>query len=113
MLFMKKLNTKIFSFVLALLMIFGVSSTAFASEIDNPNNNVLGTYEIEVPISSSDDSILYATTELATGEVSVSQFTIPTDVEKAKVTVSNLQVYELVNGSWISGLSASKNITIN
>lgn len=69
---MKKLNTKIFSFVLVLLMIFGVSSTAFAAEIDNPNNNVLGTYEIEVPISSSDDSIPYATTELATGEVSVS-----------------------------------------
>lgn len=181
MLFMKKLNTKIFSFVLVLLMIFGVSSTAFAAEIDNPNNNVLGTYEIEVPISSSDDSIPYATTELATGEVSVSlirdgnstdvqvylnwsgdfsinsfrfkkltvassnllssktygtvgtgksyktynvtastvasryitKFTIPTDVEKAKVTVSNLQVYELVNGSWISGLLASKNITIN
>ena len=69
MLFMKKLNTKFFSFVLALLMIFGVSSTAFAAEIDNPNNNVLGTYEIEFPISSSDDSIPYATTELATGEV--------------------------------------------
>ena len=72
MLFMKKLNTKIFSFVLVLLMIFGVSSTAFVAEIDNLNNNVLGTYEIEVPISSSDDSIPYATTELATGEVSVS-----------------------------------------
>ena len=50
MLFMKKLNTKIVSFVLALLMIFGVSSTAFAAEIDNPNNNVLVTYEIEIPI---------------------------------------------------------------
>lgn len=84
MLFMKKLNTKIFSFVLALLMIFGVSSTAFAAEIDNPNNNVLGTYEIEVPICYL-----------------------------SKLTISNLQVCELVNGSWISGLLASKNITIN
>lgn len=43
----------------------------------------------------------------------ITTITIPTDVEKAKITVSSLQVYELVNSSWISGLLASKNITIN
>lgn len=178
---MRKLNTRIFSFILALLMIFGISSTAFAAEIDNSDSNVLGAYEIEIPISSSEGVMPYATTELLTGEVSVSLIRdgnskdvqvymnwsgdfsinsfrfkeltvassnwlsskpygtvgtgnsyktysvtastvascyittvkIPTDVEKAKVTVSDLQVYAVAKGSWISGLLASKNITIN
>lgn len=177
---MQKLTTKLLSFLLALVMIVGTTTTAFAAEIDNPNTSTVGSYEIEAPISSSDDVITYAT-ELLTGEVSVSlirdgnssdvqvymnwsgdfmisgfrfkkltakstsalssttygtvgtgssyktynvvsstvasryitTITVPTSVKKAKITISDLQVYEMVNGSWISGLLASKNITIN
>lgn len=52
----------------------------------------------------------------ATGSTVASRYittlTIPEDVKQAKVTVSDLQVYAMVKGSWISGLLASKNIKI-
>lgn len=70
---------------------------------------------LEVKNSSFFSSESYETYN-ATGSTVASRYittlTIPEDVKQAKVTVSDLQVYAMVKGSWISGLLASKNIKI-
>lgn len=80
--------------------------------------------QLEVQSSSFFSSEPYGTvgngksykTYNATGSTVASRYittlTIPEDVKQAKVTVSDLQVYAMVKGSWISGLLASKNIKI-
>lgn len=175
------MRTKILSFFLAIIMVAGMSTTAFASEIHAPNTDVVGVFEIDAP-NSSVNSLFRSAPKLSTGETSVSlirngntsdvqvylnwsgdfaissfrfkkltakstnalssktygtdgngrsystydltvsskvasryitTISIPTNVKRVKITVSGLQVHEMIKSSWISGLVTSKNITIN